>query len=131
MSRRLESDNSNRSNRTSSSLPSCWEDSELQSDQSFEYRELVVEDRKKQPHRGRTQSTVARLQRQGFRPARRSSLFLLQSILPGSVQWNELLAPFVPHLAFFNVSSRSFVNGTTRDVCFRPYSCQAALLFVD
>jgi class 3 adenylate cyclase len=51
----------------------------------------------------------------------------VQSIHRGSEQWDKLLQPFVSDLVFQSIASRKYDNVLT----FRPYTCHAAVLFVD
>jgi hypothetical protein len=79
---------------------------------------------------GRTASTCLRLQRQGLAPSlvtRRTSGYAVRSIHRGTEQWDNLLQPFVSDLVFRSIASRKYDNVLT----FRPYTCHAAVLFVD
>jgi class 3 adenylate cyclase len=53
--------------------------------------------------------------------------YAVRSIFKGSAEWSGLLKPFVSDLAFRSVVSRRYQGA----ISFRPYNCQAALLFVD
>lgn len=77
----------------------------------------------------RTVSTSLRLKRQGFResPGRLSNSFPVRSIRRGSVEWQSLLRPFVADLAFQSLVHRRMQS----EVSFRPYTCHAAVLFID
>ena len=76
----------------------------------------------------RSTSTTLRLRREGFRErARNKSDFAVRSIRRGSHQWNHLLRLFVADLAFQSLVHRRFQS----EVSFRPYTCHAAVLFVD
>lgn len=66
-----------------------------------------------------------RLKGQGFRQA--NTNFAVRSIRRGSHQWNHVLRLFVADLAFQSVVHRRFQS----EVSFRPYTCHAAVLFVD
>lgn len=72
-------------------------------------------------------SVVARLQKQGLKTDRDRS-YAVRSIQRGSDDWAKLLKPFVSGLALRSVVRRHLHQ---REVTFRPYNCQAALLFVD
>ena len=81
----------------------------------------------------RSVSTSRRLRGQGFRESLSSltsggrSNFAVRSIRRGSHQWNHVLRLFVADLAFRSLVHRRFQS----EVSFRPYTCQAAVLFVD
>lgn len=75
----------------------------------------------------RSVSTSLRLSRQGFRESGRITSFAVKSIRHGSQEWHATLRPFVADLAFFSLTQRRFSSRTD----FRPYSCHAAVLFVD
>lgn len=76
----------------------------------------------------RSTSTTIRLQRQGFRESERiGGNFAVRSIRRGSDSWNEVLRLFVSDLAFRSIIHRRFQS----EISFRPYTCQAAVLFVD
>lgn len=76
----------------------------------------------------RTASTAIRLRRQGFTMSKSGSLdFAVKSIRRGSNEWNGMLRPFVSDLVFQSLEYRRFQS----EVSFRPYTCQAAVLFVD
>jgi class 3 adenylate cyclase len=76
----------------------------------------------------RTVSTSLRLRRQGFTLPKSGSLdFVVKSIRRGSDEWNGLLRPFVSDLTFRSLEYRRFQS----EVSFRPYTCHAAVLFVD
>jgi class 3 adenylate cyclase len=76
----------------------------------------------------RTVSTSIRLRRQGFTMSKSGlSNFAVKSIRRGSDEWNGLLRPFVSDLVFRSLEYR----WSQSEVSFRPYSCQAAVLFVD
>jgi class 3 adenylate cyclase len=53
--------------------------------------------------------------------------FAVQSTRRGTDQWRFLVKPFVSDLAFRSLVSRKFQS----EVAFRPYTCHAAVLFVD
>jgi class 3 adenylate cyclase len=67
--------------------------------------------------------------RQHHHQMRRRS-FAVQSIHRGTQEWHGMLQPFVADLVFRSVASRRYQSDET-GVLFRPYSCQAALLFCD
>jgi class 3 adenylate cyclase len=75
----------------------------------------------------RSVTTSLRLSRQGFRESGRITSFAVKSIRQGSQEWHATLRPFVADLAFFSLTQRRFSSRTD----FRPYSCHAAVLFVD
>jgi len=76
----------------------------------------------------RTVSTTLRLRRQGFKLSQSGRLnFAVKSIRRGSDEWNGLIKPFVADLAFRSLVYPRFQS----EVSFRPYTCQAAVLFVD
>lgn len=76
----------------------------------------------------RTVSTSLRLRRQGFTMSKSGlNNFAVKSIRRGSDEWNGLLRPFVSDLVFRSLEYRWFQS----EVSFRPYTCQAAVLFVD
>jgi len=76
----------------------------------------------------RTNSTQARLRRQGFRESRSSmNNFAVRSIRRGSDDWRSMIKPFVSDLVFRSLISRRYQSA----VGFRPYACHAAVLFVD
>jgi Adenylate and Guanylate cyclase catalytic domain len=76
----------------------------------------------------RTVSTSLRLRRQGFTLSKSgSSDFAVKSIRRGSDEWNGLLRPFVSDLTFRSLEYRRLQS----EVSFRPYTCHAAVLFVD
>lgn len=80
------------------------------------------------PQPQRSLSTSQRLQTQGFREsARRRNDFAVKSIRRGSEEWHSTLRPFVADLAFMSLVQRRWQS----EVSFRPYTCQAAVLFVD
>lgn len=60
---------------------------------------------------------------------RQRSSFAVQSIDRGSQQWDDILKPFVSDLVFRSIASRRYQDDGT--ITFRPYTCQAAVLFVD
>jgi class 3 adenylate cyclase len=72
--------------------------------------------------------TSMRLQRQGFVGRVRSSDFALKSIRRGSSEWHATLRPFVADIAFESIIQRRYQSET---VSFRPFTCYAAVLFVD
>ena len=53
--------------------------------------------------------------------------FAVQNIQRGSESWTGLIKPFVSDLAFRSLLRRRYQS----EVSFRPYRCQAAVLFVD
>jgi class 3 adenylate cyclase len=76
----------------------------------------------------RTVSTAVRLERQGFRASLRlNNNFAVKSIARGSEEWHSTLRPFVADLAFKSLVQRRFQS----EVSFQPYTCHAAVLFVD
>jgi Adenylate and Guanylate cyclase catalytic domain len=76
----------------------------------------------------RTVSTSMRLRRQGFSTLKSGSTdFAVKSIRRGSDEWNGMLRPFVSDLTFRSLEYRRFQS----EVSFRPYTCHAAVLFVD
>jgi class 3 adenylate cyclase len=72
--------------------------------------------------------TSMRLQRQGFVGRVRSSDFALKSIRRGSSEWHATLRPFVADIAFESIIQRRYQSET---ISFRPFTCYAAVLFVD
>ena len=72
--------------------------------------------------------TSMRLQRQGFVGRERSADFALKSIRRGSTEWHTTLRPFVADIAFESMIQRRYQSET---ISFRPFSCYAAVLFVD
>lgn len=74
----------------------------------------------------RSVSTSIRLRRQGFQPTTKMD-FAVRSIRRGSDDWHQLLRPFVADLAFRSLEYRRYHSG----VSFRPYTCQASVLFCD
>jgi class 3 adenylate cyclase len=87
----------------------------------------------------RTDSTSLLLQREGLssplrqNAATRRTSYAVKAIHRGSEQWAAQLRPFVSDLAFRSIVSRLRYPRTSDDtsICFRPYTCQAAVLFVD
>lgn len=75
----------------------------------------------------RTASTADRLRRQGFRASASSRAFPVKYTKRGSTEWRNVIQPFVSDIAFRSCVKRRFQGETT----FRPYHCQAAVLFVD
>lgn len=75
----------------------------------------------------RTMSTTIRLRRQGFKSSKSAANFAVKSLRRGSNEWNDLIKPFVSNLAFRCLDYRRFQSEAT----FRPYTCYAAVLFVD
>ena len=76
----------------------------------------------------RSLSTTVRLRRQGFKSSRSGRVnFAVKSIRRGSDEWHNLIKPFVSDLAFRSLEYRRSFS----EVSFRPYTCQAAVLFVD
>ena len=53
--------------------------------------------------------------------------FAVQSIRRGSQEWRTLVKPFVADLCYESLTSRAF----SRQPLVRPFTCQAAVLFVD
>lgn len=100
-------------------------------DGTFDSSEAFSKAAKKFPSRpssllgDRSVSTSIRLRRQGFQP--KSMDFAVRSIRRGSAEWHQLLRPFVADLAFRSLEYRRYHSG----VSFRPYTCQAAVLFCD
>jgi hypothetical protein len=95
----------------------------------------------------RSVSTSIRLRRQGLRPKKRNNSkngpngsstantlfdmdFAVRSIRRGSTEWHALLRPFVADLAFRSLEYRRRHENHCA-ISFRPYTCQAAVLFVD
>jgi class 3 adenylate cyclase len=72
--------------------------------------------------------TSMRLQRQGFVGRNRSVDFAMKSIRRGSSEWHNTLRPFVADIAFESFVQRRYQSAT---ISFRPYTCHAAVLFVD
>jgi len=76
----------------------------------------------------RSLSTTVRLRRQGFKMSSSGRInFAVKSIRRGSDEWHNLIKPFVSDLAFRSLEYRRSFS----EVSFRPYTCQAAVLFVD
>jgi class 3 adenylate cyclase len=76
----------------------------------------------------RTVSTSARLQRQGLSISKNGgSNFAVKSIRRGSDEWRTLIKPFVSDLAFRSL----FRHRIESEISCRPYTCHAAVLFVD
>lgn len=76
----------------------------------------------------RTVSTALRLRRQGFRSSKSGvNNFAVKSLRRGSDEWAMLIRPFVADIVFRSLEYRRFQS----EVSFHPYSCQAAVLFVD
>lgn len=75
----------------------------------------------------RTTSTAQRLEAQGFRRSTVNSNFPVKSIARGTESWQSLLKPFVADIAFRSLEYRHYQS----EISFRPYTCQAAVLFVD
>jgi hypothetical protein len=97
----------------------------------------------------RSVSTSIRLRRQGLRPKKKTNHnskngatsstaastlfdmdFAVRSIRRGSTEWHALLRPFVADLAFRSLEYRRRHENHCA-ISFRPYTCQAAVLFVD
>jgi class 3 adenylate cyclase len=77
----------------------------------------------------RTVSTSLRLRRQGFQMSKSGvNNFVVKSIRRGSDEWNSLIRPFVADLAF---RSLEYLRVQSENVSFCPYTCTAAVLFVD
>jgi class 3 adenylate cyclase len=96
--------------------------SALSSDEDFHFSKIP------RPRLGdRTKSTASRLSRQGFRPQFSGSNFAVKFIERGSDDWRLLVKPFVSDLAFRSIVSRRCQS----EVSFEPYTCHAAVLFVD
>ena len=53
--------------------------------------------------------------------------FAVRSIRRGTQEWNDLVKPFVADLAYESATSRYFGRGQH----FRPFTCTAAVMFVD
>jgi class 3 adenylate cyclase len=77
----------------------------------------------------RSFSTTLRLKRQGFResPGRLNNEFAVKAIRRDSQEWQSLLRPFIADLAFQSLVQRRLQG----EVSFRPYTCHAAVLFID
>lgn len=82
----------------------------------------------KMPRPGeRTASIALRLEAQGFRQSAAHNNFPLKSITRGTDDWLNLLKPFVSNIIFRSLEYRRYQS----EISFRPYTCQAAVLFVD
>lgn len=81
------------------------------------------------PSRGdRTVSTQVRLRRQGLRDSTEGEAnFAVRSTRRGSTDWRNLIKPFVSNLVFRSLFRHRFQG----EISFRPYTCYAAVLFVD
>lgn len=77
---------------------------------------------------GRTISTAVRLSRQGFRPRTFDGHnFAVRSIRRGSDDWHNLIKPFCADIVFKSLITRRYHS----EVSFVPYTCHAAVLFID
>lgn len=74
----------------------------------------------------RTTSTEVRLRRQGF-TTKANATFAVQSIRRGSEGWRAAIKPFVADLVFRSLERRRYQS----EISFRPYTCHAAVLFID
>jgi hypothetical protein len=52
----------------------------------------------------------------------------MRSINKGSIEWKDLIKPFVSDLVFMSLVPRRYHQ---TKVSFRPYTCHAVVLFVD
>ena len=100
-------------------------DDRIRGNRNFQASSLVSA-----PEYGVRRTSVAlRLEEQGLRPtSRNSETYAVQSIQRGNEEWKKLLRPFVADLALRSIVKR---HSHQRGVTFRPYHCQAAVLFVD
>ena len=84
--------------------------------------------------------TTIQLQQRGSDrpPLRKKTDFAMKSIRRGSTDWNQTLRPFVANIVFESCEqSRRYIQtneiscNTNYQKRFRPYTCHAAVLFVD
>ena len=95
--------------------------------QSFKHTRM--EARSPTKRLGRRLSTCFRLELQGLQPLKRQASFAVRSIQKGSDDWRDALSGFVADLVFRSIAPRRFLRDDI--VKFQPYTCQAAVLFVD
>jgi class 3 adenylate cyclase len=98
-----------------------------------------------QPHIGPGETTAVegstqQQRRPGTRGlrSRKNADFAMKSIRRGSTDWNQILRPFVANIAFESceqsrryVPSNELSSTSNYQKRFRPYTCHAAVLFVD
>ena len=86
---------------------------------------------------GTTQQQQRRFDTRGLSP-RKNTDFAMKSIRRGSTDWNQILRPFVANIVFESceqtrryVPSNELSSTLHYQKRFRPYTCHAAVLFVD